>query len=123
MICLFLLSLTELRRLAAETNKAERGEEREEARLLLDRLANSDASMSIDLTDVWSRWKSWLAIQNASTDSFDANIVGFTADFIENTRDVNRGGRQRMDFCAHLADGSYWRFHPGKRSSQDAQPR
>ena len=28
-----------------------------------------------------------------------------------------------MDFCAHLADGSYWRFHPGKRSSQDAKPR
>ena len=62
--------------------------------------------MSIDLTDEWPRWKSWLAIQNVATTSFDADIVGFTADFIENTRDANRGGRRRMDFCAHHADGS-----------------
>ena len=27
-----------------------------------------------------------------------------------------------MDFCAHLADGSYWRFHPGKHAKNDATP-
>ena len=77
--------------------------------------------MSIDLADVRSKWKSWLA-QTASTNFSDADVVGFTADSNENTRDANRPGRRRMDFCAHLADGSYWRFHPGKRSSGDAQP-
>ena len=28
-----------------------------------------------------------------------------------------------MDFCAYLADGSFWRFHPGTRKKSSAEPR
>ena len=118
-----ILSRAELPRLAAEANTNEKKHQlRAEARQWLNELANSDGPKSTDLTQIWPQWNCWLALQHQGTTSFHADVVRFTADRIENTRDANRGGLQRLDFCAHLADGSYWRFHPALKARQDAAP-
>ena len=44
-----------------------------------------------------------------------------TAEAIENTTDPNRGGLPRVDFCVTLVDGSYWRFHPGRKIRNNAK--
>ena len=118
-----ILSRAELPRLAATSNTNEKKHQlRAEARQWLNELANSDGPKSTDLTQIWPQWNCWLALQHQGTTSFHADVVRFTADRIENTCDANRGVRPRVDFCAHLADGSYWRFHPGKHAKNDATP-
>ena len=48
--------------------------------------------------------------------------MAFTAEGIENARDPNRRGRLRVDFCVHLVDKSYWRFHPGTTGHSSSTP-
>ena len=54
--------------------------------------------------------------------SFESDVAGFTAESIENTKDPNRRGRPRVDFCVRRVDGSYWRFHPGDKVKNSAKP-
>ena len=44
-----------------------------------------------------------------------------TAEFINGTRDSNRGGEQRMDFVVYRSDGSFCRLHPGSKPKLDAK--
>ena len=74
------------------------------------------------MTTIWPRWSNWLATQPAATQSFESDVAGMTAEAIANTRDPNRRGRPRVDFCVHLVDGDCWRFHPGRKVKDSAEP-
>ena len=102
-----IVSLDELRVLSGQQISKQRLHR--EARGWLDHIANGDHGDQriMDLTNIWSNWKSWLATQPESTQAFQCDVAAFTAEAIENTRDPNRGGRPRVDFCAKLVDGSY----------------
>ena len=63
-----------------------------------------------------------MAIHEEATEMADVGITGFSIQPIFGVRDPNRGGRDRVDFIALLADGNHWRLHPGKSQSCDAQP-
>ena len=119
-----ILTHVELQNLARQhtTNRA-RTDLHGEARNWLNRIANGhygDQNI-IDLTRIWERWSAWLATQREATQSFEFDVAAFTAEAIENTRDPNRGGRPRVDFCVYLVDGSYWRFHPGTTMQSSSQ--
>lgn len=120
-----ILSLRDLQALARQqTQGREKGDLHREARDWLNQIADGNYSdqQVVDLTTIWPRWSAWLATQPVATQSFESDIVAFTAETIENTSDPNRGGRLRVDLCARLVDGSYWRFHPGSRERNSAKP-
>ena len=95
-----------------------------EARNWLNQIANGNYTDQdiADLTEIWPRWNAWLATQSEATQSFESDVTAITAEAIENTKDPNRGGRPRVDFCVRLVDGSYWRFHPGSKEQNSAKP-
>ena len=94
-----------------------------EARSLLNRLCDAGDADVVDLTTPWPRWGEWLASLDASVQKFHQGVVAFTAEFIQETSDSNRMGRRRLDFFVTLADGSYWRLHPGTTIKSSAKPR
>lgn len=121
-----ILSVQDLRGLARQQTRGEAKEGlHREARQWLNQIANGHYGTGpvVDLTTIWPRWSAWLATQPTATQSFESDVAAFTAESIENTRDPNRGGRPRVDFCVRLADGSYWRFHPGSKERNSAEPR
>ena len=64
-----------------------------------------------------------MASLDASVQRFCQGVVAFTAELIQGTSDPNRMGRRRLDFCVPLADGPYWRLHPGTTIKSSAKPR
>ena len=121
-----ILSLTDLRGLVRQqTRRSVKEDLHREARQWLNQVANGHYGNEpvMDLTTLWPQWSAWLATQPVATQSFESDVAAFTAESIENTRDPNRGGRPRVDFCVRLVDGSYWRFHPGTKVSNSAEPR
>ena len=119
-----ILTCRDLHNLARQdtTNRA-RGDLHGEARSWLNCIADGNYSDQtiIDLTTIWGRWTLWLATQRETILFFEFDIVAFTAEAIEHTRDPNRGDRRRVDFVVYLTDGSYWRFHPGTKKQSSAQ--
>ena len=121
-----ILSLADLRGLVRQQKRRSIKEDlHREARQWLNQVANGHYGNEpvMDLTTLWPQWSAWLATQPVATQSFESDVAAFTAESIENTRDPNRGGRPRVDFCVRLVDGSYWRFHPGTKVSNSAEPR
>jgi hypothetical protein len=51
-----------------------------------------------------------------------AGITLARAEFIDGTKDPNRGGQQRLDFVFYRADSIYCRLHPGSTKRTDAKP-
>ena len=71
----------------------------------------------------WSTWKNYIAKHARGEDIVGGHgIVRVTAEFVAGTRDANRGGQQRCDFVFYVADGGFWRLHPGRVRAQDAAP-
>ena len=119
-----ILSLMDIQRLAREVRQRRtRNGLHNEAREWLNRLASCDDRDPVNLTVGWPQWSAWLASQSKAEQRFAVGVTALTAEFIEGTRDPNRAGRPRMDFCAYLTDGSFWRFHPGKHGKSSAEPR
>ena len=69
-----------------------------------------------------SWWQDYVASHEKATEMAAFGITGFSIQSVLGVRDPNRGGRDRVDFIALLADGNHWRLHPGKSQSCDAQP-
>ena len=63
-----------------------------------------------------------MASHEKATEMAAVGITGFSIQSILGVKDLNRGGRDRVDFIVLLADGNHWRLHPGKSQSCDAQP-
>ena len=120
---LTILSLADLQRLAKQQTNKTKHDLHREAREWLNYIANGYMDENvIDLAERWPQWSAWLATQPVAIQSFISDVAAFTAEAIENTKDPNRGGRLRVDFCVRLVDGSYWRFHPGQKVSSSAEP-
>ena len=118
-----LLTVDEIRGLAPESHKSSH-DLHNEARAWLNKIADEishDRHVALDMTLRWPQWSAWLATQSKAT-SFQSNVTGFTLSSIPNTKDPNRGGRPRVDYVVHLADGSNWRFHPGTTMKNSAEP-
>ena len=97
----------------------------DEARQSQNHLANGDdSSPPFELAANWRDWSWWVADQQDAIERFQQGVVAFTAEFIHGVKDPNRvDGQLRLDFCLLLADGSYWRFHPGSTRKSSAKPR
>ena len=117
-----ILSLQDLRALATQ-DTAEIVKLHHEARKWLNEIADGRHGDEhiVDMTQIWLKWSAWLATQH-KVERFTHDVATFTAEAIANTRDPNRGGRPRVDFVVRLVDGSYCRFHPGKKLSGGAEP-
>ena len=76
---------------------------------------------SKDLDD-WFPWKEYIACHAMARDIIGEGVTHAVAEFIENTRDANRGGQPRLDFVVYRSDGTYCRLHPGSKQSLDARP-
>jgi len=100
-----------------------------EARELLQRLASThnaqDNTGPLSLAAGqfnWAGWRRYLANHKQAKDIIGPGVVGFTSQFIEGTKDPNRGGQRRLDFVVHHVDGGCYRLHPGSKSRNDAKP-
>ena len=79
--------------------------------------------MQADLTAEWANWKLYIASHKYADAIVGPGVVFFTAEFIESTRDPNRGGIPRLDLVIRHSDGGYVRLHPGSKRKSDAAPR
>ena len=95
----------------------------DEARALLNDMAEQDTTTSFDLTERWLNWKAYIATHTIAQQLVGLGISGFTGEFIEGTQDPNRHGRMRMDMIIRHTDGGYVRIHPGSAIKTDAQPK
>ena len=97
-----------------------------EARAFTDRFANVDneaVSVQADLTSEWQNWKLYIANHKDAQKLIGPGVKAFTVEFIEGTKDPNRGGRPRLDLVIRHPDNAYWRLHPGSAPKSDAIPR
>ena len=70
----------------------------------------------------WFPWRSYVACHKNAHDVIGSGITVARAEFMDSTRDSNRGGQNRLDFVFYRTDGTYCRLHPGKNSRDDAKP-
>jgi len=93
-----------------------------DARAALNQYANDPRELIVDLArETW--WQDYVASQGVAGQMADVGITGFSAAPILGETDPNRDHRTRVDFIVFLADGSYWRLHPGAKKTRDAKPR
>ena len=76
-----------------------------------------------DLTQLWKNWKEYIANHKKAEEIVGSGVVAFTAEFIDGTKDPNRGGIPRLDLVIRHVDGGYVRLHPGSMPKNDAVPR
>ena len=95
----------------------------EEARAMLNELANGEEGPAVDLQQRWPTWREYIASHKQASDTVGMGIVAFTAERIAGTSDPNRHGKKRLGFFARRTDGSAYRLHPGQRRALDAKPR
>jgi hypothetical protein len=119
-ICLSVSDIPKLRH--AETTRRPKRFLHELARHALDQITSAgvDSTLDKDL-DNWFPWKEYIACHNLGHDVIGEGVTHAVAEFIEGTRDGNRGGQQRLDFVVYRCDGSYCRLHPGSKPSLDAK--
>ena len=94
----------------------------DEARALLNVLADGEETAAIDLQQRWPTWRQYLASHSKGNDIVGPGVVAITAERIAGTSDPNRFGRKRLDFFVRRMDGSAYRLHPGTKRAQDAKP-
>ena len=70
----------------------------------------------------WFPWRSYVACHENAHDIIGSGITLAVAEFIDGTKDANRGGQSRLDFVLYRADGTYCRHHPGSTKRGDAKP-
>ena len=56
------------------------------------------------------------------SDIIGPGVARAAAEFIQGTKDPNRGGQARLDFVVYRSDGTQCRLHPGPRAVGDATP-
>ena len=98
----------------------------DEARAFTDKFANADheaIGVQADLTTEWPNWKLYIANHKLAPELIGPGVKAFTVEFIDGTKDPNRGGRPRLDLVIRRTDNAYWRLHPGSTRKTDAKPR
>ena len=80
------------------------------------------ASEHTENLDKWFPWKEYIACHSMASDIIGPGVTHATAEFIDGTRDPNRGGQQRLDFVVYRVDGTHCRLHPGSKRANDARP-
>ena len=97
-----------------------------EARAFTDKFANVDyeaVGVQADLTTEWPNWKLYIANHKLAQELIGPGVKAFTVEFIDGTKDPNRGGRPRLDLVIRHPNNAYWRLHPGSAPKSDAIPR
>ena len=93
------------------------------ARDSLNTITNAGVDSELDKNlDGWFPWKEYIACHNRAADIVGPGVTHASAEFIEGTRDANRGGQQRLDFVLYRLDGTHCRLHPGTKQANDAAP-
>ena len=75
---------------------------------------------SIDLETLFP-WRAYIACHPRSSEIIGSGVTHATAEFLNGTKDPNRGGQRRLDFIVRRSDGSLCRLHPGGKRSGDAK--
>ena len=83
--------------------------------------AGPSSSMDSNLEQLFP-WRSYVACHEDAHAIIGSGIALAMAEFIEGTKDPNRGGQPRLDFVLHKTDGTYCRLHPGSKKRGDAKP-
>ena len=98
----------------------------DEARAFTNKFANADheaIGVQANLTTDWPNWKLYIANHKLATELIGPGVKAFTVEFIDGTKDPNRGGRPRLDLVIRHTDNAYWRLHPGSTRKTDAKPK
>ncbi len=83
--------------------------------------AGPNSSMDSNLEHLFP-WRSYVACHEDAHAIIGSGIALAMAEFIEGTKDPNRGGQPRLDFVLHRTDGTYCCLHPGSKKRGDAKP-
>ena len=94
-----------------------------EARDILSRFAAQTECHPVDVEKLWTTWKYYVATHKRSHDIVGIGVASVTIEGIPNTKDPNRGNRQRIDIFMRRVDGSAVRLHPGTTRKNDAEVR
>ena len=93
------------------------------ARMALEEItkAGPNSSMDKNLEHMFP-WRAYVACHADARAIIGSGIALAMAEFIDDTKDANRGGQARLDFVFYRVDGSYCRLHPGSKKRGDAKP-
>ena len=83
--------------------------------------AGPNSSMDSNLEHLFP-WRSYVACHEDAHAIIGSGIALAMAEFIEGTKDPNRGGQPRLDFVLHRTDGTYCRLHPGSKNAVMPSP-
>ena len=109
--------------IAIQNEEAERGPPRSLHKLARDSLnaiSYGPNRATVDL-ESWFPWIQYVAAHTQSAEIIGPGITHAHAVFIPGTKDPNRGGAPRLDFCFYRTDGTVCRLHPGSRPKEDAK--
>ena len=98
----------------------------DEARAFIDKFASADhdcIGVLADLTLEWPNWRLYIASHKLAQELIGPGVKAFTVEFIDGTKDPNRGGRPRLDLVIRHSNNAYWRLHPGSTPKRDAKPK
>jgi len=84
--------------------------------------ATDHAAEHAENLDTWFPWKAYIACHKRASEIIGPGVVHAAAEFIEGTKDPNRGGQSRLDFVVYRSDGTQSRLHPGSTAANDATP-
>ena len=90
------------------------------ARAALNQISQS-LTYNDDNLDDWFDWIPYVAAHAHCDRIIGPGITHAVARFLPNTRDPNRGGAPRLDFCFYRTDGTMCRVHPGTKPKYDAK--
>ena len=90
------------------------------AREVLNKIHQDHTCCDKDLGNFFD-WKPYVAAHVSCDKIVGSGITHAMASFMPQTRDHNRGGAPRLDFCFYRTDGSRCRVHPGAKAKSDAQ--
>ena len=80
-----------------------------------------DAWLRTEDLETWFPWRAYIACHPRSSEIIGSGVTHAKAEFINGTKDPNRGGQRRLDFIVRRSDGTLCRLHPGGRRSGDAK--
>ena len=89
------------------------------AREALNKIFQNPTYESQNLDEVFD-WVPYVAAHKQSDEIIGQGITHAMAQFVDGTRDGNRGGAPRLYFFFYRTDGTVCRVHPGRRPKEDA---
>ena len=104
----------------AESRRKQPRSLHKEARNALNDICYSPHENPVNLEDKFA-WKEYVVGHIEKNKIIAEGITHAVAIHIIGTRDPNRGGAKRVDFCFRRLDGSWCRVHPGTKPKNDAQ--